>query len=237
MRNPPTVFGFVSAPPLTLPLSISCRLGGNTIGDKGGSALAAILKETQITELQCAPIESVRFCVSAVDSPAYISIAFALPHTPYLYPLQSRTQRYWRRGRLSACCHPQRDDDLHTQVCRAAPRLDTLARHFHPTPRSHRLGDNQVGAEGAAALADILHKTNITNLECAATNNVFAVFSSAFLNTRLILSLSPPCMQLGRQQPHQQWKRCVRPAQARGSPSVDQDCERQVRRRLKRSPL
>jgi hypothetical protein len=45
----------------TVPLSISCRLGGNTIGDKGGSALAAILKETQITELQCAPIESVRF--------------------------------------------------------------------------------------------------------------------------------------------------------------------------------
>ena len=41
--------------------SISCRLAGNTIGDKGVSALAAILKETQITELQCAPIESVRF--------------------------------------------------------------------------------------------------------------------------------------------------------------------------------
>ena len=62
MRNPPTVFAFcVSTPPLTLPLSISCRLGDNTIGDDGGSALAAILKETQITELQCAPIESVRF--------------------------------------------------------------------------------------------------------------------------------------------------------------------------------
>ena len=62
MRNPPTVFAFcVSTPPLTLPLSISCRLGGNTIGDKGVSALAAILKETQITKLQCAPIESVRF--------------------------------------------------------------------------------------------------------------------------------------------------------------------------------
>ena len=197
-----------------MPPSISCRLGNN-IGDKGVSALAAILKETQITKLQCAPTPSVLFCVSALDCTAYIHIALALPHTLHIYPLQSRMQCYWRRGRLSACCHSQRDDDLHTRVCHAAPRLDALTHHFHPTPRSHRLIGNQIGAEGAAALADILNKTNVTNLGCAATNNVFTVFSSAFLNTRLILSLSPPCMQLGRQQPHQQWKRHVRPAQAR----------------------
>ena len=41
-----------------------CSLYGNDIGDKGTSALAAILKETQITYLKCAaPI--VCFCVSA----------------------------------------------------------------------------------------------------------------------------------------------------------------------------
>ena len=36
----------------TLPLAHSLR--GNNIGDEGASALAAILKETQITNLRCA---------------------------------------------------------------------------------------------------------------------------------------------------------------------------------------
>jgi hypothetical protein len=31
-----------------------CSIGWNEIGDKGASALAAILKETQITHLECA---------------------------------------------------------------------------------------------------------------------------------------------------------------------------------------
>ena len=31
-----------------------CSLWGNNIGDKGAAALAAILKETQITTLKCA---------------------------------------------------------------------------------------------------------------------------------------------------------------------------------------
>ena len=94
-------------------------------------------------------------------------------------------QRYWRRGRLSTCCHPQRDDDLHTRVCHAAPRLDTLAHHFHPAPRSQRLIGNQIGSKGAAALADILNKTNVTNLECATANQVFALFLVSALDTRI----------------------------------------------------
>ena len=46
-----------------------CSLFGNGIGDKGASALAAVLKETQITNLEYASTSnrrlSVRFCVSA----------------------------------------------------------------------------------------------------------------------------------------------------------------------------
>ena len=42
-----------------------CSLYGNDIGDKGASALAAVLKETQITTLKCAAAPRVRFCVSA----------------------------------------------------------------------------------------------------------------------------------------------------------------------------
>ena len=35
-------------------LSHACSLWSNNIGDKGAAALAAILKETQITHLECA---------------------------------------------------------------------------------------------------------------------------------------------------------------------------------------
>jgi hypothetical protein len=35
------------------------------IGDKGATAIAAILKETMITNLKCAAAPSVRFSVSA----------------------------------------------------------------------------------------------------------------------------------------------------------------------------
>ena len=39
---------------LTVPPTIPCSIANNRIGDKGASALAAILKETQITNLECA---------------------------------------------------------------------------------------------------------------------------------------------------------------------------------------
>ena len=43
-----------------------CSIGYNEIKDKGASALAAILKETQIQQLKCAAtLQSVRFCVNA----------------------------------------------------------------------------------------------------------------------------------------------------------------------------
>ena len=60
VRRRPQVFAFLSAPIDTPTLSpfptvpLAHSLGGNKIGDKGASALAAILKETQITNLKCA---------------------------------------------------------------------------------------------------------------------------------------------------------------------------------------
>jgi hypothetical protein len=52
------VFAFLSAPidklALSLPQPIPCSLGVNGIGVEGASALAAVLKETMITRLECA---------------------------------------------------------------------------------------------------------------------------------------------------------------------------------------
>ena len=42
-----------------------CSISDNKIGDEGASALAAILKETMISNLECAAAPSVCFCVSA----------------------------------------------------------------------------------------------------------------------------------------------------------------------------
>ena len=61
VRHRPRLLAFLSAPVDTLALlhipalPLVCSLGWNSIGAEGASALAAILKETQITTLGCAP--------------------------------------------------------------------------------------------------------------------------------------------------------------------------------------
>ena len=54
---------------LTLPPPIPYSLGGNDIGAQGASALAAILKETQITNLECAAAPEFAFVSAPVDTP------------------------------------------------------------------------------------------------------------------------------------------------------------------------
>ena len=71
MRRRPIVFAFVSAPidtpTLSPPQPHPCRsISNNEIGAEGASALAAVLKKTQITHLECAIApQGVCFCVSA----------------------------------------------------------------------------------------------------------------------------------------------------------------------------
>ena len=75
------MFAFLSAP-LTCLVShradhMLCSLGANNIGFKGATALAGILKETQISDLECAATPSVFAFVSVpthIDTP--------LPVTP-----------------------------------------------------------------------------------------------------------------------------------------------------------
>ena len=71
MRRRPACLPFCQRPltrtcPLTVPPHIPCSIRYNRIGDEGASALAAVLKETKISHLECAAAQySVRFCVSA----------------------------------------------------------------------------------------------------------------------------------------------------------------------------
>jgi hypothetical protein len=125
-----------------LPLAHS--LGGNRIGNQGASALAAILKETQITNLGCAAARVFAFVSMPID-------------TPTLSPF--------------------------------------------PTLRlAHRLRGNNIGAEGATALAAILKETQITNLGCAAARGFAFVSTPAdtFANTSIseLISFLPPFPRL-----------------------------------------
>ena len=75
MRRRPIVFAFVSAPldttafsPSTL-RALTHSVSENNIGDKGASALAAVLKKTRISELECAAAPSIRVSVRPIDMP------------------------------------------------------------------------------------------------------------------------------------------------------------------------
>ena len=62
------VFAFASTPldkAALLPSSLARSLDGDNIGDRGASALAAVLNETRISQLKCATTPSVCFPVSA----------------------------------------------------------------------------------------------------------------------------------------------------------------------------
>ena len=61
--------------PLTRPYSLTvsilpltCSLGSNGLGDEGVTALAAVLKETKITNLKCAAPEVFAFVSAPVDT-------------------------------------------------------------------------------------------------------------------------------------------------------------------------
>ena len=83
------MFAFLSTPVDTCLLSYCphpslCSLKYNDIGAEGASALAAILKETQITQLKCAAARVFAFVSMPVDMPALL--------LPPPIPLQSRVQ-------------------------------------------------------------------------------------------------------------------------------------------------
>ena len=58
-------------------------------------------------------------------------------------------------------------------------------------PLTRSLRGNNIGVEGASALAAILKETMISNLECAATPSVFAFVSAPIDTSRLHTHLRP----------------------------------------------
>jgi hypothetical protein len=129
---------------LTIPTPpLACSLGGNTIRDQGASALAAILKETQITHMKCAAAPE---CSLSCQCP----LTLATPHLCSLGNNQLCGLDYDGRGIYTAegitkLCDGLKGSAVTSLECAAAPKclpfcqrpLTCLLSHYpHPTPRS-----------------------------------------------------------------------------------------------------
>ena len=178
------MFAFLSIPAETLLFShhprssLARSLNNNNIGIDGGKAVAAVLKDTQITTLR-------RETRTHTSHPFYqrpltrpLTVSHPAPRS------QSHWQRDWSKGRHYARWRPQEDADYQPRV-RRGPEclpfcqrpLTRLLSHHPPTPPLARsLGVNNIGAKAASKLAAVLEKTQITNLGCAAAP-VFAFLS------------------------------------------------------------
>ena len=86
----------------------------NEIGDEGASALAAVLKETKITELKCAAAQESSLPCQRLLTRLHLLIA---AHTPHV-PLQSLLQRHQRPRRFRARPCPQGDAYYQARVRR-----------------------------------------------------------------------------------------------------------------------
>ena len=145
-------------------------LAENEIGDEGATKLAAILKETNITDLKCAaPAKRLFSCQQPVEMLA-LSVP---PHS--LIPCSLERNDIGDKG-ASALAAILQETQITNLKC-AAPRafafvsmpIDTPTLSPSPIlPLACSLRGSQIGNEGATALAAILKETQITDLECAA---------------------------------------------------------------------
>eukprot|EP00964_Phaeocystis_antarctica_P119624 scaffold83337_cov64-Phaeocystis_antarctica.AAC.5 len=110
---------------------------------------------------------------------------------------------------ITALCDGLKGSAITSLRCAVTPRvfafmsapIDTPTLSPFPIlPLAHSLGGNEIGAEGASALAAILNETKITNLKCAAAPEVFA-FVSAPVDTPQHPRLHPVCSQSASQPP------------------------------------
>ena len=132
---------------------------------EGITKLCEGLKGSAVTSLKCAAAPK---CLLSCQRP----LTRLLSHRSHPAPrLQYWGQRHRSRGRLRARRHPQGDAD-HSALVRRRPRVFALvsAPIDTPTlspPQPHpcrSISNNEIGAEGASALAAVLKETQITTL-------------------------------------------------------------------------
>ena len=124
VRRRPMVFAFLSAPVDRAALSPSllrpspCSLCGNHIRDEGASALAAVLKETQITNLKCAAAPE---CLLSCQRP----LTHLRSHLIHSVP------RFTVSGSITSATRPNR----RSTTPRAAASTSSSSRRSHGVPR------------------------------------------------------------------------------------------------------
>ena len=110
-------------------------LQGNSIGDKGASALAAILKETQITNLKCAAPRAFAFVSMPIDTPPSLgSLA-----DNQLCGLNNDGEGTYTAEGITKLCEGLKGSAVTSLECAAAPCSLLCQRPLtlHPTLGAH----------------------------------------------------------------------------------------------------
>ena len=162
-RHPIVVFLFCQRPLTrllshTVPiLPLARSLGGNVIGAKGATALAAILNKTKITDLKCAAAPAVFAFMSApIDTPPSLG---SLAENK-LCGLDWQGQGTYTADGITKLCEGLKGSAVTSLECAAAQEcslscqrpLTPLSSHLRSRARSLR--QNDLGPEGGAALAE-----------------------------------------------------------------------------------
>ena len=82
--------------------------------------------------------------------------AFPLPHRSARFPCQSPPAQVFAQVRRRLSCQ--------------RPLTRLLSHRVPPPPLAHSLEENEIGGEGASALAAVLKETKIADLGCASTS-------------------------------------------------------------------
>ena len=154
-----------------------CSLWRNNIGDQGAIALAAVFKETKITDLMCAltsnrlPIVFANVSAPVDTASPVLAVLLGTNSASKEEPLSLTGSRATRRCKCSSRLLGARTGPKCSPFCQRP-----LTRLISALLLAHSLENNQIRNKGASALAAILKETQITNLKCAAAR-VFAFVS------------------------------------------------------------
>ena len=138
-----------------------CSLFDNDIGDEGASALAAVLKETQITTLGCAATPRVFAFVSAPIDMVPHSLGSLASNT--LCGVDSWGGTYTTEG-ITKLCEALKASAVTSLECAAAPQSARLCVSHPAPPLARSIGRNKLGDKGTIVLAAGLKETQITTL-------------------------------------------------------------------------
>ena len=154
-----TLSGSASCTSLTSPGPVTHSVGCNNITGDAASHLAKVVLEHAVMTNFCEiPLASLR--ENSITELSLYNMGVGVPGAIVLSKLLPSAAALTS---LKCACRPRG-----CSVSCQRPLTRLLSHHVPPPPLAHSLAENEIGDEGASALAAVLKETKITNLKCAA---------------------------------------------------------------------